>query len=64
MKAGWMYEIARCPFCDAIYIASFTLKPPTAAACVLDLSGLAPENMLQFLKDLYCKVGISTILLR
>lgn len=60
----WTYKMGHCTLCDRIGDENFTLKPTTASTRVLDLSGLAPENIMQFLVDLQSKVGLATMPLR
>lgn len=64
MQDPWRFHVLRCPLCHASNQSPFLLKPRTAGARVLEISGANPENTLQFLSDLQHKVGLTTMPLR
>lgn len=57
----WRPELLSCPVCRCRNTSPIVVRPPTAGKRTLDLRGTDGENVLHFLRDLRCGIGLSSM---
>lgn len=60
----WEFQVDMCWVCRSPNIPSFRVKPPTASARVLELTGTCPDRTLSFLQALQRSPAMTAVVLR
>ncbi|UPK92157.1 hypothetical protein LCI18_003092 [Fusarium solani-melongenae] len=61
LDVPWRPELLSCPVCQCRNSSPIVVRPPTAGKRILDLRGTNGENVLHFLRDLRCGIGLSSM---
>lgn len=61
LEVPWRPELLSCPVCQCRNSSPIVVRPPTAGKRILDLRGTNEENVLRFLRDLRCGIGLSSM---